>query len=217
MDERLPERFRTKIVTSDEHPGCWIWTGPKTPANYGTYLLSRKVAVSDADRHRVAHRYAYECLVGPIPKGLVIDHLCRVTLCVNPAHLEPVTVRENTNRGAGTGNALWDGRPTRSMMAVAAMNSAKTHCPYGHPYDAENTRWEQRADGRWCRKCRECRNARMRVEPRPPKTHCKQGHEFTPENIYWRQLPSGNLGRACKLCTAANQRAYQARRRSRMA
>lgn len=79
-----------------------------------------------------AYRFAYEFLVGPIPDGLELDHLCRVRLCVNPAHLEPVTHAEN-NKRAGV---------------------AKTHCKWGHPYNEANTyRRRDRPGNRQCRVC----------------------------------------------------------------
>lgn len=69
---------------------CWIWTGA-TVAGYGAVKR---------DRRKVrAHRYVYEAMVAPIPEGLVLDHLCRVTRCVNPDHLEAVTIGENVRRG----------------------------------------------------------------------------------------------------------------------
>jgi hypothetical protein len=83
------------------------------------------------------HRVAYELLVGPIPEGLELDHLCRNTRCVNPEHLEPVTGRENL---------------MRAVSSWAAKNAAKTHCPQGHPYDEENTK-VKRDGGRACRAC----------------------------------------------------------------
>ena len=81
-----------------------------------------------------AHRFAYELLIGPIPDGLQIDHLCRVPLCVNVAHLEPVTNRVNTVRGK-----------------AGLRQRTKTHCPRGHAYDAANTRLYK--GGRYCRAC----------------------------------------------------------------
>lgn len=84
-----------------------------------------------------AHRWAYEHFVGPIADGLVLDHLCRNTSCVNPRHLEPVTQQENVLRGS----------------APAAINAAKSHCVNGHEFTAENT--YLRPNGwRICRICR---------------------------------------------------------------
>lgn len=75
-------------------PGrCWIWTGKLHDGDRGY----AKVRV--AGQLRKAHRVAYELLVGPVPDGLVIDHLCRVRHCINPEHMEPVTNAENVRRG----------------------------------------------------------------------------------------------------------------------
>lgn len=90
---------------------CWLWEGATIPAGYGHLHLN--------GTNTFAHRLAYELANGPIPEGLTIDHLCRVPACVNPSHLEAVTMRENVLRGKGP----------------AAKNARKTHCPYGHAYD----------------------------------------------------------------------------------
>ncbi len=77
--------------------GCWIWLGALHRNGYGNIRVG---SMKDGTRgHRVAHRALYEALVGPIPAGMELDHLCRVRSCVNPAHLEPVTRRENLRRG----------------------------------------------------------------------------------------------------------------------
>lgn len=78
------------FVQRDSSTGCWLWTGRLAGAGYGT--------LSARSRKLYAHRFAYTLLVGEIPPGAVLDHLCRVKTCVNPAHLEPVTERENTRR-----------------------------------------------------------------------------------------------------------------------
>jgi len=70
---------------------CWAWTGYVSPNGYGQ--------MGDNRRIHYVHRWAYEHFIGPIPEGLVIDHLCRNRRCVNPAHLEPVTAEENWRRG----------------------------------------------------------------------------------------------------------------------
>jgi hypothetical protein len=120
------ERFWEKVVR-DPDSECWFWTGG-TAFGYGNFWLNRK--------GRMAHRVSYELNVGPIPEGLQIDHLCRTPLCVNPAHLEPVTIRENLMRGWG----------------VSARNAAKTHCPRGHEYAVHG-----RVKIEGSRECRVCK------------------------------------------------------------
>jgi hypothetical protein len=96
--------------------GCWHWSGAWNDGGYGNLTWR--------GRDYRAHRLVYTLLVGPIPKGLELDHLCRVPCCVNPAHLEPVTHHENRRRGA---------------LARIATCSDLTCCPYGHPWTPENT------------------------------------------------------------------------------
>ena len=117
--------------------GCWIWNGKPTNAGYGlgTYLVNGKwIRIG-------AHRLSYETFVGKVPKGLVLDHLCRNRMCVNPTHLEAVSQRENV---------------LRSPISLTAQNTRKTHCPQGHKYDLINTykRKDRLHDNRGCRICR---------------------------------------------------------------
>lgn len=125
----LPKRIAAKIQADAE---CWIWTAKRTSEGYGHVKFN--------GRTRSAHRTAYELLVGPIPEGLVLDHLCSTPPCVNPAHLEPVTQAENIRRAA----------PAR-----------KTTCVNGHPYTPENTYFRPgKSEGR--RDCRACIRDRVR-------------------------------------------------------
>ena len=120
--------------------GCWLWSGYVQKSGYASYTK-----MVDGKRP-LAHRFTYEALVGPIPEGMVLDHLCRNRACVNPSHLEPVSMQENILRGEG----------------FAATNAQKTHCKHGHPFDDENT-WVYRGL-RHCRTCRrEADRKRVRV------------------------------------------------------
>lgn len=133
-DPRLPARFWAKVVVTES--GCWEWQASLTAGGYGQFYPKKSLP-------RRAHRVAYEALVGPIPEGLQLDHLCRTRRCCNPSHVEPVTSRENTMRGQN----------------FAARHAAATHCPANHPYDGDNLR--VRPTGR--RACRECERQRVRA------------------------------------------------------
>lgn len=139
----VEERFWAKVKKTDT---CWLWTGSCT-AGYGQF------GIGGRKKMRV-HRYAYELLVGPIPEGLVLDHLCRVRNCVNPDHLEPVTDRENRARG---------------VFPFGKPRPPKTHCKRGHPLDDKNT-YVHPNGSRKCRTCvRDRQNElarRRREEPR---------------------------------------------------
>jgi hypothetical protein len=130
----LPSGIRARIVV-EPAPGCWLWKGAVHYGGYGTYTARH------GDK-RYAHRMVYELLVGPIPDGLDLDHLCRVRSCVNPDHLEPVTRRENLLRGE----------------TDAARRAAMTACERGHPFTPENTYVKPSG----ARECRPCRRARVR-------------------------------------------------------
>lgn len=140
--ERTLARFWAKVNKTET---CWLWTAGTVRSatlRYGSFHIGgRKV---------VAHRFAYEACVGPIPAGLTLDHVkargCTSTLCVNPAHMEPVTLKVNVLRGSGTG----------------ALNAQKTHCNRGHPLSGENLRMELGGKARRCHACRRLRDARRR-------------------------------------------------------
>lgn len=119
----LEQRLFSRVVKGD---WCWNWTGAKDPLGYGRIGNDNKVFQT--------HRISYELLVGPIPEGLVLDHLCRNPSCVRPDHLEAVTIGENLKRGVG-------GRPSR-----------KKECIRGHSFDEVNT--FVRPDG--THSCRSC-------------------------------------------------------------
>jgi HNH endonuclease len=146
-DSGWQERVLARVLVDD---GCWEWAGGHNRDGYGT------VYTTPGSGPRGAHRVIYELLVGPIPDGLEIDHLCRNRGCVNPGHMEPVSKRVNLLRGLGVG----------------ARNAAKTHCPRGHAYDAANT-YISRDGKRVCRTChreRALRRARRLYKQTVTKT-----------------------------------------------
>ena len=131
-------RLMTKV---EEQPnGCWIFTGHKNGRGYG--VIWDRGAAS-------AHRVAWRELVGPIPDGLVIDHLCRNRACINPDHMELVTNEENVRRG---------------MRGEMSQQSWAAHCKRGHEMAGDNVGWINPKNGAtpW-RYCRECQRARMRA------------------------------------------------------
>ena len=95
--------------------GCWIWMGACSLNGYGLIGISKGPKKNHLGR---VHRVAYELYRGPIPKGMQLDHLCRVRCCANPWHCEIVDNRTNILRGIG---------PT-------SINAKKTHCKNGHPF-----------------------------------------------------------------------------------
>lgn len=128
------ERFWSKVNKAGSVPEkrselgpCWLWTG-YLHRGYGQFH-------ADQTTYR-AHRFAYEEIVGPIPDGLEIDHLCRVRSCCNPSHLEPVTHRVNVLRSE----------------SFAAKYAAQTHCRRGHEFTPENT-YVSPKNQRECRTC----------------------------------------------------------------
>lgn len=138
-------RFWSKVEKSD---GCWLWRGAKYKANYkhSTRYYGKFYFQENGKRYDItAHRMAYRLTHGDIPDCLVIDHLCRNTLCVNPDHLEAVTQSVNLGRGE----------------TVNATNKAKTHCVNGHEFTPENTFYvTTRPTTRVCRECSKIRSAK---------------------------------------------------------
>lgn len=130
----LPLEIRFWLLVNKNGPGgCWLWTRNASGNGY-CYITT------DQGKKGV-HVVSYEMLVGPIPEGMQLDHLCRVHPCVNPDHLEVVTQTENILRGQG----------------FSAKHARKTHCPQGHPYDEANTLITPRRS-RSCRACNRIRN-----------------------------------------------------------
>ncbi len=116
--------------------GCWNWVRALTTDGYPSAGINRKVYNM--------HRISYRVYVGPIRKKMTIDHLCRNTKCMNPAHLEQVTNRVNILRG----------------NCKSAVNARKTHCMRGHEFNKENTKICKKGKGKTARACRTCLRAK---------------------------------------------------------
>lgn len=127
-------------IQEDPASGCWVWTGGRGGGRGCPYGV-----IKVAGRCVLVHRLVYEALVGPVPEGLTLDHLCRNTLCSRPDHLEPVTNRENTIRGVGP----------------SAVNSRKASCDAGHPLSGYNLVVNS-LGARVCRTCARATAARYR-------------------------------------------------------
>lgn len=159
---------------------CWVWTGTRNRQGYGQFRDGRMVK---------AHRWIWEYHNGPIPEELELDHLCRIRACVNPAHLEPVTHRDNSRR------------------------TMKGLCRRSHPLEGPDA--DVRVGKGGARVCRACvritTTAARRRDGVPQRTlasdtHCVAGHPWAPENTYWTRHSS----RQCRAC--ANEKMKQAYR-----
>lgn len=141
---------------------CWIWTACKQPNGYGKFGLNYKT--------KLAHRVAYELLIGAIPEGMTVDHLCFNRACVNPLHMDICPMGVNTGRSPHT---------------LSGMNIRKSHCVHGHEFTESNTRLYKGI--RYCMTCtrsrwkahyyRTNRNARLTERRRHQKL---AGHQAPP-------------------------------------
>jgi|SRR3989304_1904727 len=197
------KRFWSKV--SIQLDGCWLWTAGKFSNGYGLFSLGTKPR-----SNALAHRFSYQQLVGKIPEGRDLDHLCRVRHCVNPAHLEAVTRSENLRRGK--------------------KRTLKTHCKYGHALNEGNLYVKD--NKRHCKICRRNRKKEWRLTniqeyrildaerhresrrkaaggtvmiPNKNKIYCPKGHQY--------DFTDSNGNRRCRICMRENnQRAYLKRK-----
>jgi hypothetical protein len=136
--EQVMESFSPEPMS-----GCWLWFRAQNSLGYGNVYYEK--------RYRPAHRVVYELCKGEILAGLELDHLCRVTCCVNPDHLEPVTHRVNILRGT-----LLEFNHSRLFK--------KTHCKNGHELTPENSRYKNGSRACWtCRRKQDLNRYHLRM------------------------------------------------------
>lgn len=145
MRRRTPaiERLLARIDINER--GCWVFS-PPARNGYGYIGVTNE---DGSKRNVLTHRLAYETIVGPIPVGLEIDHLCRNRACCNPDHLEPVTRSVNTLRGD-------------SPALARQRRLSRTHCKNGHPFEGDNLRLTPKG----VRMCVTCRREKGREHDR---------------------------------------------------
>jgi len=131
------EKFWNLVEKSS---GCWIWKG-YIKNGYGVFNPGSLGP-------KQAHKLAWEDVRGEVPNGLVLDHLCRTRACVNPEHLEIVTIRENVLRGEG----------------YSALKARQTHCKNGHEFKGGNLVIRKKTGHRSCRKCKQDKDRGRRNE-----------------------------------------------------
>jgi hypothetical protein len=174
-------RFWSRV---EKTPTCWLWTGACDTGGYGQRSVNGKQVL--------VHRWLFETLIGPIPRGYVPDHVCRVRRCVNLDDMIIKTSRDNTLSGD----------------TIPARYAARTHCSRGHPFSGHNLMLRKDGTGRRCRLCN-LMHTRVSLErkygrpvgtrtARVDVTHCPHGHLWTVDNTY---LPPRGY-RECRKCRA---------------
>lgn len=133
------DRFFEKVWRNNFY-WCWVWTGATDSNSYGNFWDGWSVVK--------AHCWSYRNFIGIYDETLHLDHLCNNAYCVNPYHLEPVTLMTNLLRG--------------DRSHLGRLQRERTHCPYGHPYDEDNT-WVSKTGSRHCKTCNR-ENMRIRRE-----------------------------------------------------
>lgn len=180
-----PETYKSTL--------CWNWNLCKNKDGYGVFRPDNKAAWR-------THRLVYTLFYGPIPEGMVIDHLCYNRKCCNPEHLDCVSSQENTRRATAHHN-------------LGQMRQRRTHCVKGHLYTEKSTKWVTGTSGNSHRRCLDCYRNKLKKQRerniKPTRTHCKHGHEFTPENTC--SYPNGKF--YCRTCQKQATEKYKAKNR----
>lgn len=179
MSNRPRKSLAERLAIASRDPdGCWEHVGVLDGKGYG--IITMPNGKRGGDKVRV-HRAVYEFMIGPIPSGMQLDHLCRNRRCFNPRHLEPVTSLENSRRG----------------ISFSAQNAAKTHCAHGHPLAGDNVKWHTR-DGRLTRICMTCKranNAALTAARSAARATASAGRPIDPHRdpVTGRVLPGNSM------------------------
>lgn len=189
-DPKDIDRFLSWIIRSPETE-CWFWRGYRDRGGYGRFTL---VNGKRGGNHVQAHRFSYEVSIGPIPHGFQVHHKCDNRACVNPNHLEALSVPDH--------------------VAKTTLHPANfTHCHRGHEFTPENTRVYM--GYRTCRACVRFR-ARLRYDLNPlegqsSSLFCANDHPLFGDNLYLLELgPGRGFRRYCKQCRRESVDRYTA-------
>jgi hypothetical protein len=219
--KRTPEDVWNYIDTSAGEDGCWLWTGSRSQKGYGYFYID--------GGYKIAHRYVYERLIGPIPEAYTLDHVChnedktclvgdecQHRRCVNPAHLCPETMAQNRKNAARK-------RPHTKHDGTGS-RPARASCPKGHPYNEENTGWVERRGTRerYCKACNREKVYRAKYGSERPAdwdvslsragvSVCHRGHAYDEQNT---RYDSTTGKRRCRSCERINDRASKERRKT---
>lgn len=195
------DRFWCRVAPAGP-ADCWLWNGGKKAAGYGNMAVRKP---DGSWTQTPAHRWVYLHMVGPIPPGFEIDHVCQERGCVNPCHLEAVTLQENRRRR----DADHPFRLTRDPVPMPhagppilpkpqPVSLPATHCRNGHEYAVMG--WTTNGRNRTCAACRAVANEKRRKGgAHGTETRCPHGHPYSPENTYVR----ARGGRECRACIRA--------------
>lgn len=180
-----------RMISPEPNTGCLLWLGRVDKDGYAPVKYQKK--------NRRLHRLAYEAFVEPIPEGMVIDHICHVRCCQNPAHMRVTTAPDNASR------KMW------IPAHIGKYRLANTNCPHGHPYSGDNLRIAPSGQ----RVCRACLREAMRKK-RKPRNEAKAAALAARTKIITDMILAGHsmleIGREVNLSVSTLRRNFKCRK-----